>query len=271
MKSLQLQSCLTLISANNLSLRDVLDIINNPTNHLEYSLSQLCDDPGIWKVLIDKQYGPRLLLTRMDVDPQNYYAFARYLINQAATPYQIVVDENPEVVDAVQLAVGAPLLAEGYAALPFYVLGSRPVVGSRGYLSRFYFDDPIYIPVSDPQVFIAGPHASAEDIMELFERLKIHLALNFLAKCNQYLADKVEPGGGGFLVEGVYYDHMPSVEDIVNILHSQLVNPGFNALSIIDPDEPTLLFGELIIGVRAAVDVNVPYLTMLIDVAQVKF
>jgi hypothetical protein len=147
----------------------------------------------------------------------------------------------------------------------------RPVGGSRGYLSRFYFDDPIYIPTSDPQIFIAGPDATPQDIMELFERLKTHLALNFLAKCNQYLADKVEPGGDGFLVEGVYYDHMPSVEDIVNILHSQLVHPGFNALLIVDPDEPTLLFGEPIIGVRAADDVNVPYLTMLIDVAQVRF
>jgi hypothetical protein len=74
MKSLQVQSCLALITANNLSLRDVVGIIDNPTNTLEYSLSQLCDEPTIWKVLMNKHYGPRLLCFRQSFNQSSCYS-----------------------------------------------------------------------------------------------------------------------------------------------------------------------------------------------------
>lgn len=278
MKSLKEQSCIEIIKHQNISLHDFFIIINHPTNAEENLLAEACSDQHseVWKFLIDRDYTPTLLLSRMDIFPKDYYEFARRLAQDIMFYYIIVGNWNffVERIERGPLLVGRDENFEAEAeddttVIKFRILGSQPKLGSIGYVVQFYFDDPIKVSMSMPQAFILGPGHAPEDVAELYLRMKLYLAAQFKRIMMLYLMDHVDPITGEFrhLFQDLPLSRLPNNDAIEHVFDQELRNVTDMSRFHVD----YLKFKEYIITVTDRNNNEKKYLTMFIDVGQLYF
>lgn len=99
MKSLKQQLCLDIVRRSTLNLRQFVELIRNPTSPEEELLAQSCwqeDNSRVWGLLIDRSYTPTLLLSRMDISPDDYGELARKLLQNVTFDYTMLIDVDQQ-------------------------------------------------------------------------------------------------------------------------------------------------------------------------------
>lgn len=278
MKSLKDQLCLDIITRNNVSLADFVRILDNPLNSIENTLASSCTDnrSPVWKFLIDRDYTPTLLLSRMDIEPDEYAQFARRLIRGDSFHYIIIGDwGNLRIIDGPRI-IDHPIIidVEGdTTVINFDILGVPPQPGSIGYVVRFYFDDPVKVPMSIPKAFILGPDHTSEDIAELYRRMKLYLAAQFKKIMVPTLTPRLDPFAHHFdhRIAGRHFENLATDEQLEEIFDEHLTGNGVN-MSVFQAANPQIyLFQEYIISVSSIFNFDERYLTMFFDVGQLRF
>lgn len=143
--------------------------------------------------------------------------------------------------------------------------------GSIGYVVQYYFDDPIYIPMSRPQAFLVGPNYTDKDVAELYWRMKLYLAAKFRLTVTQQLAHLRDPVEGfDHEINRVHFDDFPTADQLEAIFDRELTGGAHNILDFNPPDGILRLF-EAIVSVTRSDDEYEGYIGMFMDIFQVRF
>lgn len=262
--NLKLTACLKLINDQNISLEDVLKLVDDPQKDLDYQIANACGNNNeFWTDLIIREYGNLIILTRKDIASESH-DYAKSLV-KGVIHYYIKVNifhnsilELPTICNSElqQKIIDDPDVV-GY--INFDLRGVKPLPGSVGYLIRFYFDDngaPTDMTV--PQTFICDP--TKESINSCFKVLKRYLSENFLDMYNQYVTGVVN---GDVNIRNVNFHDTPTLEELDDIFASELVYTA----GVFAPDN--FGFKECILSAGNGIDIA--YLTIFFDFAQLKF
>jgi hypothetical protein len=250
MKSLKDQACIDIVKRNNWTLQQFLAVLENPTNNSEAALVNACSSNNslIWKLLIDKDYSPSLLLARMDISPQLYSEFARRLSHDDIFDYVVIIEHQdidvvvrgPSLIDNAPRTVDQELLNEDEEAIYFTVIGAQPAKGSLGYVVTYEMNyevagEDVIIPNFNPnadQTFIVGSNPTKEDLSELYMRVKMYLAAKYMIAGNIILP-KYMGTAGGIDINDNHYAELPTPTEFSELFDQYLMDEMTN-LSVFD-------------------------------------
>ena len=285
MKSLQTNAAISILKAKEYLIADAIVVVDAPLTQNDNILAMAADDDEFWKFLINTEYGVLLIHTRMDIGEGQWQKFARLLANDIVSRYRIlgnwgnvVVDEGPI------LTYHGPRNDQYFAArhaetlrpepdndiheINFDVLGVKPENECLGYVTRFYFDDPIQVAMSEPRAFIC----LLDNTAKCFSMLATYLAVNFRTLCMQHLQDHFAEGGTGIEIRHRKFLTMPLIDELftlfIEMLNSDMADVGIKMSDFI---ENILRYRDYIFCAYEPGHPDHQYLTMFIDVGQLKF
>lgn len=291
---LKLRAALVLIEAANYELDDLLRVVGEPLNTVEFALAEAAHDDDFW-LLIDAKYCDReLMTTRLDVPPRKRRLFVQGYADQRAYIYTVKHEWDPPIPFLTfepEITIGlreityrevAPRLHErtfavgpdesGIQYMGIQINNLEPTRGCYGFAWGFYYDFyRVHYPNKVPRSVCF--FESADDSEVAYDKIINDLASQIHRICHDGMDFYVPPEDIGFLIDEEHcIPSQLSLADINAHLLQTFTNQEPRSLKMFSDDGTLHAFGYTveIYNIMPDDGVNVG-LEFQINISQLRF